>query len=244
MRKTIVVQFSVITLHCLFKISLCFDPITLICLWLKCCKNSDACESITLQTIGRSLYILQDEEQNLLTTVGISCDNELTNYGKYGALRIICGNKTRLLEKKIGEFLVVKMEHTRSSKISFWCKWIVMKISYLVLSVGDNSHVVWSISCSKIRWKCLFVMAIDLPSKRASSSAQTESRVHMNCNPRIPTWDGLLLRNDNSWDSFSLIAVCAVRIRSCSDIWIDVRRAWSQDSTGPSQSVGVDNWKQ
>lgn len=76
---------------------------------------------------------------------------------------------------------------TKSSNMSLWWTWIVMRVSYLVLSASSRSLVVMSIRVLSISRKYWLVLAIIRRSCRALDRASSESRVHMIWMPNNPT---------------------------------------------------------
>lgn len=76
---------------------------------------------------------------------------------------------------------------TKSSNISLWWTWIVIRVSYLVLSTGSRSLVVMSIRVLSISRKYWLVLAMIRRSCRALDKASSESRVHMIWMPNNPT---------------------------------------------------------
>lgn len=84
---------------------------------------------------------------------------------------------------------------TKSSNISLWWTWMVMRVSYLVLSTGSRSFVVMSINVLSISRKYWLVLAITRRSCRAFTSASSESLVHIIWIPSNPTWGRIFGKN-------------------------------------------------
>lgn len=71
--------------------------------------------------------------------------------------------------------------------MSLWWTWMVMRVSYLVLSTDSRSLVVMSIRVLSISRKYWLVLAIIRRSCLALDRASSESRVHMIWMPNNPT---------------------------------------------------------
>lgn len=76
---------------------------------------------------------------------------------------------------------------TRPSKMSLWCTWIVINVSYLIRSTGLRSFVVISINVFRRSRKNWFVFRIIFLSYLALVKASSESLVQIIWIPNNPT---------------------------------------------------------
>ena len=77
---------------------------------------------------------------------------------------------------------------TKSSKMSLWCTWMVISVSYLVLSTFVKFFVVCSIKTFSSSRKAAFVCCITFLSYLAFVSASVASLVQIIWIPNKPTW--------------------------------------------------------
>lgn len=151
--------------------------------------------------------------------------------------------------------------------MSLWWTWMVMRVSYLVLSTDPRSLVVMSISVLSRSRKNWLVLAIMRRSYLALVKASSESLVHIIWMPSRPTWiedirytweqrtsplldlflnmwltwAGKEFRKSISWKPDSWMVKAACRITECNDLWDSFSRASSQTSTFPSAVMGCSN---
>lgn len=85
------------------------------------------------------------------------------------------------------KFIVNFLRLTRPSKMSLWCTWIVINVSYLTRSTGLRSFVVISINMFRRSRKNWFVLRITFLSCLARAKASSESLVQIIWIPNNPT---------------------------------------------------------
>lgn len=116
-----------------------------------------------------------------------------------------------ILIQKVKCFWMMDNILTRSSNMSLWWTWMVMRVSYLVLSTASRSLVVMSISVLSRSRKSWLVLAIMRRSYRALVRASSESLVHIIWIPSKPTW----IKNNNVCPSHQCVMIKCIEELNC-----------------------------
>lgn len=96
---------------------------------------------------------------------------------------------TKLLTSTLNYFKLSKKRYfTKSSKISLWCTWMVIRVSNFTLSNLLRSCVVWLIKVFRISKNFWLVICMIFLSSFALFKASSESCVHNIWIPRSPTY--------------------------------------------------------